>query len=142
MTISLRVLTISLFACSVPEGAAVRIGALYCDSGARAILDKPCWRGAQLAVAEVNKAGGIRGEQVELVRIAGNLHCRRPKKCGLIFGEKATRWHGGSPLVHRSRAGSGSSSIKAGYSFCDFWLLLAEAVGSPRQVFLHGLLWR
>ncbi len=35
-------------------------------------MDEPSWRGAQLAVTEVNKSGGIRGEQVELLRITGN----------------------------------------------------------------------
>ena len=72
MKISLRVLTFLLLVCSLPAGATVRIGAVYCDSGAQAVLDEPSWRGAQLAVSEINKSGGIRGEQVELLRITGN----------------------------------------------------------------------
>lgn len=68
----LRILSFLVLMCSIPAGAAVRIGAVYCNSGEQAVLDEPSWRGAQLAVAEINKAGGIRGEQVELVRVSGN----------------------------------------------------------------------
>ena len=51
-------------------------------------MDEPSWRGAQLAVAEINKAGGIRGEQVELVRIAGNSTAADLKKNVAAFLEK------------------------------------------------------
>jgi branched-chain amino acid transport system substrate-binding protein len=88
MKFSLRILTFLLLACSLPAGAAVRIGAVYCDSGAQAVLDEPSLRGAQLAVAEVNKAGGIRGEQVELIRIAGNSTAADLKKNVAAFLEK------------------------------------------------------
>lgn len=88
MNISLRVLTFLLLVCSLSAGAAVRIGAVYCDSGEQAVLDEPSWRGAQLAVAEINKAGGIRGEQVELVRIAGNSTAPDLKKNVAAFLEK------------------------------------------------------
>jgi len=69
---SLRLLTLSLLLCSLPARAQIQIGAVYCNSGELAALDEPSWRGAQLAVAEVNKKGGIRGEKVELLRINGN----------------------------------------------------------------------
>jgi branched-chain amino acid transport system substrate-binding protein len=69
---SLRILTLSLLLCSLPASAALQIGAVYCNSGELAALDEPSWNGAQLAVAEVNKNGGIRGEKVELIRITGN----------------------------------------------------------------------
>jgi len=88
MKISLRVLTFLLFVCSLPAGAAVRIGAVYCNSGEQAVLDEPSWRGAQLAVTEINKAGGIRGEQVELVRITGNSTAADLKKNVAAFLEK------------------------------------------------------
>jgi len=66
-----------IIACSavsgfLPLSAAIQIGAVYSNSGDQAPLDEPSWRGAQLAVADVNKAGGIHGQQVELVRIRGN----------------------------------------------------------------------
>ncbi len=88
MKFSLRILTFLLLVCSVPAGAAVRIGAVYCDSGEQAVLDEPSWRGAQLAVTEINKSGGIRGEQVELVRIAGNSTAPDLKKNVAAFLEK------------------------------------------------------
>jgi branched-chain amino acid transport system substrate-binding protein len=88
MKFSLQILTFLLLVCSVPAGAAVRIGAVYCDSGEQAVLDEPSWRGAQLAVAEINKAGGIRGEQVELVRITGNSTAADLKKNVAAFLEK------------------------------------------------------
>ncbi|NDG72498.1 MAG: hypothetical protein EBY32_14625 [Proteobacteria bacterium] len=88
MKISLRVLTFLLFVCSLPAGAAVRIGAVYCNSDEQAVLDEPSWRGAQLAVTEINKAGGIRGEQVELVRITGNSTAADLKKNVAAFLEK------------------------------------------------------
>jgi branched-chain amino acid transport system substrate-binding protein len=70
--ISLRILTFSLLMGSLPANAAIKVGAVYCNSGEQAALDEPSWRGAQLAVVEVNKGGGIRGEKVELIRISGN----------------------------------------------------------------------
>ena len=88
MKFSLRILTFLLLLCSVPAGAAVRIAAVYCNSGEQAVLDEPSWRGAQLAVAEINKAGGIRGEQVELVRITGNSTTADLKKNVAAFLEK------------------------------------------------------
>jgi branched-chain amino acid transport system substrate-binding protein len=88
MNISLRVLTFLLLVCSLPAGAAVRIGAVYCNSSEQAVLDEPSWRGAQLVVTEINKAGGIRGEQVELVRITGNSTAADLKKNVAAFLEK------------------------------------------------------
>jgi branched-chain amino acid transport system substrate-binding protein len=88
MKLSLQILTFLFLVSSLPAGAAVRIGAVYCDSGEQAVLDEPSWYGAQLAVAEINKAGGIRGEQVELVRIAGNSTAIDLKKNVAAFLEK------------------------------------------------------
>lgn len=49
--------------------APLKIGAVYCDRGVQKALDEPSWRGAQAAVALRNKAGGINGSPVELIRI-------------------------------------------------------------------------
>jgi branched-chain amino acid transport system substrate-binding protein len=49
--------------------APVKIGAVYCDAGPQKALDEPSWRGAQAAVASRNKAGGINGRPVDLIRI-------------------------------------------------------------------------
>ncbi|MEI8294497.1 MAG: ABC transporter substrate-binding protein [bacterium] len=53
-----------------PASAAIQIGAVYCKSGDQATHDDSSWKGAQLAVAEINKAGGIRGNKVDLIRMA------------------------------------------------------------------------
>ncbi|HWQ78320.1 MAG TPA: ABC transporter substrate-binding protein [Anaerovoracaceae bacterium] len=45
----------------------VKLGAVYPLSGANALLGEESLRGAQLAVDEVNKAGGLWGKQIELV---------------------------------------------------------------------------
>ncbi len=59
-----------LFALAVSSVAApVKIGAVYCNAGPQKALDEPSWRGAQAAVALRNKAGGINGTPVELIRI-------------------------------------------------------------------------
>jgi branched-chain amino acid transport system substrate-binding protein len=88
MKLFLRILTFLLLVCSLPAAAAVRIGAVYCNSGEQAALDEPSWRGAQLAVTEINKTGGIRGEQVELVRITGNSTAADLRKNVATFLEK------------------------------------------------------
>lgn len=44
----------------------VKIGAIYNLSGAQASLGQPSLRGAQLAVKQLNAAGGVLGRQIEL----------------------------------------------------------------------------
>jgi branched-chain amino acid transport system substrate-binding protein len=57
------------------EGAAgddtIIIGSALCQTGIQAPLDEPALRGAQLAVDELNKNGGILGKTVELVAMDG-----------------------------------------------------------------------
>ncbi|WP_370044920.1 MULTISPECIES: ABC transporter substrate-binding protein [Salipiger] len=48
--------------------ADVKFGALYPFSGGLALLGEESFRGVELAVDEINAAGGIQGEQIELVR--------------------------------------------------------------------------
>ncbi|RMC35634.1 ABC transporter substrate-binding protein [Paracoccus alkanivorans] len=48
--------------------AEVRFGALYPFSGQLALLGEESARGAELAVDEINAAGGVQGEEVVLVR--------------------------------------------------------------------------
>ena len=48
--------------------ADVKFGALYPFSGGLALLGEESFRGVELAVEEINAAGGIQGEQIELVR--------------------------------------------------------------------------
>lgn len=44
----------------------IRIGALYPTSGPLALLGEESWRGVQVAVNELNEAGGIDGREVEV----------------------------------------------------------------------------
>lgn len=46
----------------------IRIAALYPTSGSLALLGDESWRGARLAVDELNAAGGIDGREIELVQ--------------------------------------------------------------------------
>ena len=52
------------------EGKIV-IGAALCLTGIQAPLDEPALRGAQLAVEEINKKGGVLGKQLELINLDG-----------------------------------------------------------------------
>lgn len=49
--------------------AQIRIGAIYSTSGPQAALDVPSWQGAKTLVGQVNRAGGVAGQPVELVLI-------------------------------------------------------------------------
>lgn len=49
----------------------IKLGALYNVTGAQASLDGPSLNGAKLAVKEINEAGGVLGQQVELVSVDG-----------------------------------------------------------------------
>jgi branched-chain amino acid transport system substrate-binding protein len=53
------------------EQGPILIGGVLCETGIQAYLDEPGIRGAQLAVEELNKKGGILGRKVELVNIDG-----------------------------------------------------------------------
>ena len=48
--------------------ADVKFGALFPFSGGLALLGEESFRGLELAVEEINAAGGLKGEQIELVR--------------------------------------------------------------------------
>jgi len=54
------------------EGDTIKIGAALCLTGIQAPLDEPALKGAQLAVDEINKQGGVLGKQLELI----NLDCK------------------------------------------------------------------
>lgn len=53
------------------ETGPILIGGVLCKTGIQAYLDEPGIRGAQLAVEELNKQGGILGRKVEFVNIDG-----------------------------------------------------------------------
>lgn len=51
----------------VPRGEPIRIGGLFALTGSDAALDLPAADGARLAVAEINRAGGVLGRPLELI---------------------------------------------------------------------------
>lgn len=77
LSIIVVVLSILLVSCGGTENAQpveagpILIGGALCETGIQAYLDEPGIRGAQLAVEELNKQGGILGRQVEFVNIDG-----------------------------------------------------------------------
>ena len=64
----LKTTAIALALTASAAQAEVRFGALYPFSGQLALLGEESARGLELAVEEVNAAGGVQGEQVTLVR--------------------------------------------------------------------------
>ncbi|VVP82954.1 hypothetical protein PS910_02133 [Pseudomonas fluorescens] len=59
------VLTLSVSMASLAD---VKVGALYPFSGALALLGDESFRGLEIAVAERNAAGGLKGEKIELLK--------------------------------------------------------------------------
>lgn len=68
------VLIVSLLlpACApAKDTSTLLIGGALCQTGIQAPIDEPALRGAQLAVDELNKKGGILGRKVELINMDG-----------------------------------------------------------------------
>lgn len=56
---------------AAPAGETIKIGALYGVTGGMSSIDEPGLNGFQLAAKQINAAGGINGQQVEVVAIDG-----------------------------------------------------------------------
>jgi branched-chain amino acid transport system substrate-binding protein len=72
---ALLVISLLLAACgAVPaqQEETIKIGSALCLTGIQAPLDEPALKGAQLAVEEINKDGGVLGKPLELT----NLDCK------------------------------------------------------------------
>jgi len=67
----LMILVIFIFSFSVVSAEMIKIGMIYNFTGAQASLDAPSANGAMLAAKEINAAGGVLGEQIELVTFDG-----------------------------------------------------------------------
>ena len=67
------VLSISLAACGgkAKDSGTILIGGALCLTGIQAPLDEPAVRGAQLAVDELNKKGGVLGKKLEFTNLDG-----------------------------------------------------------------------
>ncbi len=59
----------ALIGAAPASAASIKIGLLEDISGDLALLGKPKLNGSQLAVEEINKAGGIMGRQIELIHL-------------------------------------------------------------------------
>jgi len=60
-----------LVAVAPPAGAEIFIGGAVCLTGVQAPLDEPGFKGAQVAVKQINDAGGLLGEPVRFLNIDG-----------------------------------------------------------------------
>ncbi len=70
----LVVLALTLIACGGQAPAAqkpILIGGALCLTGIQAPLDEPAVRGAELAIDELNKKGGVLGRQLEFTNLDG-----------------------------------------------------------------------
>lgn len=68
----IKKLAVVLGACSVLASsvawADVKVGALFPFSGALALLGQESYRGLELAVNEINAAGGLNGEKIQIIK--------------------------------------------------------------------------
>ncbi len=71
LAVSLGFVLLSCGPGKAKESGSILIGGALCLTGIQAPLDEPSVRGAQLAVEEVNKAGGVLGRKVEFVNLDG-----------------------------------------------------------------------
>ena len=71
---ALLIVSLLLPACGAApaQASTIKIGAALCLTGIQAPLDEPALKGAQVAVDEINKKGGVLGKQLELI----NLDCK------------------------------------------------------------------
>jgi len=106
---------ISLMGVSWAAETPIKIGVVQNLTGAWASIDGPCWNGIQLAVDEINKAGGLLGRQVEAV-------CIDTKADESEVVAAVTR------LIEREKA-----SIIVGY--CDtHWVLTAAPLAAENKI--------
>ncbi|MBQ4529243.1 MAG: urea ABC transporter substrate-binding protein [Lachnospiraceae bacterium] len=69
---------------STASGDTVKVGILHSQSGTMAMAEKPMIEATQMAIDEINEAGGILGKQIEFVLEDGASDAA-------IFAEKATK---------------------------------------------------
>jgi branched-chain amino acid transport system substrate-binding protein len=71
----LAVTTAAVGVSLLPRGAgaadALKIGSIYSLTGSYATIEDPALKGAKLAVKQINAAGGIKGQQIELIQYDG-----------------------------------------------------------------------
>jgi branched-chain amino acid transport system substrate-binding protein len=114
---SLAFLLVSV--CAAAQDRSIVIGAMYNLTGGQRDLDIPSSEGAQLAIAEANKAGGVLGRPVRPVFIDGQTRLD-------IISEEATR------LLSREPEIAGL----IGFSDTDMVLAAAPIAARHKRVFL------
>ena len=69
----LLILSLLLTACggTAKQEDTIKIGAALCLTGIQGPLDAPALKGAQVAVDEINKKGGVLGKKLELINLDG-----------------------------------------------------------------------
>ena len=85
----------------------LKIGSIYSLTGSYATIEDPALKGAKLAVKQVNEAGGVKGQQIELIQYDG-------KSTLADIANAAQR------LVHEDK-------VTAIIGVCDFGFYLASA---------------
>ena len=60
-----------LVAVAAPASGEILIGGAVCLTGVQAPLDEPGFKGAQVAIKQINDAGGLLGEEVRFLNIDG-----------------------------------------------------------------------
>ena len=124
----------------VPDTGPIRIGALYNLVGSQAPLDVPSAHGAQLAVAEINQAGGILGRTVELILYDGRSDPQfLSRGCCQASGAAAGgrhRFFRSGPSAHCG-ADHGPGRNPFYHKRCHL-----SAVAGRNTPMLSGLLWR
>ncbi len=104
---------------SAAQESSVVIGAMYNLTGGQRLLDVPSARGAELAVAEANKAGGLLGQPVKLNLVDGHS---QPE----VIAKEAAE------LVNEEPAVAGL----IGFSDTDMVLAAAPIAAKHKRVFL------
>lgn len=94
------------------------IGAIYNTTGNQAALDMPSAQGAQLAVREINKSGGILGRPVKLELVNGNSQPATIQKQAKHFAQ--------NPAI----------SVVLGLSDTNMVLAAAPALAQARKLFI------
>ncbi len=82
-----RILTVSIVALAAafsgPAGAEILIGGAGPNTGPLAWIGEQMQRGAEMAVADINAAGGVLGQPVKLITVddfCGSRSGRRPRR--------------------------------------------------------------
>ena len=58
---------LGMFGCSKEDSNTIKIGGIFPLSGSVAVYGTECKNGIELAISEINAAGGINGKQIVLI---------------------------------------------------------------------------